>query len=121
MRLPRRRLLRMAGAGLALSAGLARTVSAAPYVSPFTSLFSDPLAARGLGHRFLRSSDNARTAMQAFASEARSEMLALQTPIHDIVAARVKADFAAGRIVVQDGWVLAEGEVLACAALAAEA
>jgi len=121
MSLQRRCFLSSVSASLAFGASLAKAETAMPHFSQFAGLFFDPVAAENLGRRFLDRNAQASAATRAFAVVIINEMRARQIPMRDLVAARVKADFVAGRILVEDGWVLAEGEILACAALAARA
>jgi hypothetical protein len=69
------------------------------------SLFADPAAARAIGAAYLRAYPNdALRGVHATARLPRAE-----------IAARVCDDFAAGRVVMVNGWMLSETEARLCA------
>jgi hypothetical protein len=114
--------------GLALTLGrrpaVAATVSPAadPAVAKLRSLVTDPAGARCIGQMYLRQAP----AEQDPTHLASLLLSSLQLSSHDALRLRrralarlfsvgVRADFAAGRTVVLDGWMLSRTEARVCA------
>ncbi len=121
--LSRRRFLGGA-AGCCAGAGLRRLPSAA-LADAFAATVLDPAAAARLGRRFLASrpalSRDARALgrmILASASQRRAFLAAAPVRRRRMLRERIAADFAAGRTVELDGWILAETETLVAAVLA---
>ena len=105
-------------------AGIAATsrLPADPVVAKLRSLLSDPVGARCIGQIYLSQSpaesDPTRLASMILSSLQLTpqDSLRLQrAALSKLFGAGVRADFAAGRTVVVDGWILSRTEARACA------
>jgi DNA-binding IclR family transcriptional regulator len=109
-----RRAMLLAG----LAAALVRPARAAPSHLP-AGYFRHPASARAIGRAYLAAvpaeADAARiAALLALGPASGASPAALRRRM----AARLRADFAAGRTIVLDGWLLAESEARLCALVA---
>jgi hypothetical protein len=111
--MPHRRALLLA----ALAACFVRPARAAP--SPLDSCFRHPASARAIGRAYIAAApeevDPGRLATLLGMRPGSDE------PVDALrwrIGARVRADFAAGRTVELEGWLLAESEARLCALLA---
>jgi hypothetical protein len=100
------------------AAGLGSDSSDSRFGASFAMLFSDPQGAREIGRRYLALFPEAAD-LQDFKNSLLPED---EGNSPDRIRARLaelrRSDFAAGRTIVLDGWILARSEVQACALLA---
>lgn len=88
------------------------------FASSFASLFSDRRGAREIGRRYLAQFPEESDPRRLEANLLRREDRLSAARMRARLAERRRNDFAAGRTVLINGWILAQSEVRACALLA---
>jgi hypothetical protein len=103
---------------LALVAGplAPRRAAAAGPTARLAGIFREPASARAIGRAYLRQAPEEADAARPLDLIHPGDCAALSTTeLRRAVAARQRADFAAGRTVLLDGWVLSRTEARLCA------
>jgi hypothetical protein len=111
-------------AALALLAGplAPRRAAAAGPAARLVGIFREPASARAIGRAYLRQAPEEADAARLLALIHPGDCAALSaSELRRAVAARQRADFAAGRTVLLDGWVLSRTEARLCALAAVTA
>jgi hypothetical protein len=116
------------GGGLALALGRQVAIAATssrpvdPIVAKLRSLLSDPVGARCIGQIYLSQasaeSDPAHLASLILSSlrlTGEDSLRVQRAALSKLFGAEVRADFAAGRTVVLNGWILSRTEARVCA------
>jgi len=118
---PRRRFLAAAGAGIAAAVLPAAWTSPAAAGALLRDAFADPQAAARIGRAYLadRPADEALGGFLDRLARRVRDAAPLDPPaVRAWLGAEVRADFAAGRLVLVDGWLLAPSEAAAMALVA---
>jgi len=119
MNLDRRRFLQVTAAGmvasLASSACSRDSADDARRPGLLEMLGAERVWQIGSHYREAVPSENNEAALRAAISGSRPKTRSLSTLWSDPIARQVRADFAAGRTVIVDGWVLSATEARQCA------